>query len=477
MYLVTKDKQTAADGTVTSQQYVRSINVTAGQDAMAGSMLIQSNPSGSGAGYTGTDGEPVPFDPLTQNQRPALLLLNGDVYVGFSSHGDNDPYHGWLFAFNTTTLATDAAIDLSPDGLRAPVWMSGDGPAADAAGNIFVSTGNGTFDASAGGSDYADSVLRLDKKPGFTGHGVQGIVISDYFTPYDQAKIGYSDQDLGSGGVLLIPGTHDALTAGKDANVYIVNTRRLGGFNNKRNNIVQTDKTALAGNKAFFAPAYLNGTVYFAAANGKLQGFKLRGGRLGANPIGTSTETYGYPGASPSVSADGTANGIVWAIQRVLPAGADTGSGMPAGYTVLNAYNAATLTELYTSATDPAGGTTTSAAIKFATPTIADGHVFVGTADGVLEYGLTGTAAAARPIKVRRAASEQTSAVAKAATAGVAKVSVAVVTAARAAKPTTAVAATAAPAAVFVVGHRTITAAAVGGGFNGVDTGVTSAVG
>ncbi len=395
MYLVTKEATTAADGTVTYSQHVRSIDVTTGLDAGAGSMLIQSNLSGSGEGYTGTDDETVPFDPLTENQRPALLLTGGDVYVGYSSHGDNDPYHGWLFAFNEQSLDTDAVIDLSPDGLRAPIWMSGDGPAVDAQGNVFVSTGNGTFDAGVGGLDYGDSVLRLNKVAGEAGHGSQGLVVGDYFSPYDQATINYTDQDLGSSGVLLIPGTHEALTAGKDGNVYVVNTRNLGKFNAKRNNIVQTDKTALGGNPGDFAAAYFDKTVYFAGAGGQLEGFKLVNGKLAAKPVGTSPETYQYPGASPSVSADGTADGIVWALGRIVPASADPGSGMPAGTVVLNAYNAANLAELYTSAADTTNGANaTPPGIKFATPTIAGGHVFVGTASGVLEFGLLSAAAA-----------------------------------------------------------------------------------
>ena len=418
MYLVTKQKTTATDGTVTFQQYVRSVSVATGQDVLGGSMLIQSNLSGSGAGYTGVDDETVPFDALTENQRPALLLLNGDVYVGYASHGDVDPYHGWLFGFNAATLATDSAIDLTPDGLRGPIWMSGDGPSADAQGNIYVVTGNGTFDANAGGSDYAESVLRLTPTPGFTGHGVQGIKVNDYFTPYNQALSNYTDQDLGSSGLMLIPGTHEGLTAGKDGNVYLVNTRHLGKFNAKRNRIIQTDTTALNGGNAFFAPAYLNKTVYFAASGNPLTAFKLRNGRLMAKPLGQSSESYGF-GASPAVSANGKADGIVWAIQRVLPTGTRAGSGDPAGYAVLNAYDAATMAELYTSATDPTGGgTSTPPAIKFSTPTVADGHVFVGTATGVLVYGLTGTAtpAVARPaaalarspIATRKAATLQT---------------------------------------------------------------------
>ena len=215
------------------------------------------------------------------------------------------------------------------------------------------------------------------------------MAINDYFSPYDQAKINYTDEDLGSSSVLLVPGTHEAITAGKYGNVYVLNTNHLGKFNNKRNNIIQTDTTALGGNKAFFASAFFNKTIYFATSGGKLEGLKLKNGKLSKKPIGESSATYGYPGASPSISANGKSDGIVWAIQRVEPASATPGTGDPVGYTVLNAYDATTMKELYSSATDPAGGgTTTPPAIKFTTPTIADGHVFVGTANSVLVYGL-----------------------------------------------------------------------------------------
>ena len=388
MYFVTKLKTTAADGTVTFSQQLRAVNIATGADAFGGSTPIQYTLSGSGEGYTGTDSEMVPFDPLTENQRPALLLSHGEVYVGYSSHGDNDPYHGWLFAFNTRTLGVDAALDLSPDGLRAPIWMGGAGPSADAAGNIFVSTGNGTYDAPLGGFDYGDSVLRIDKVKGYTAEGADGLEIKDYFTPDNEAQLNLNDKDLGSGGVLLVPGTNEAITGGKDGDLYVVNQKNLGGFNLNANKIIQQDTTATDGDQIRATPAYFDGAIYLAGLGGSLVGYKLVGGKISATPIGTSAEVYANPGATPSVSANGAKNGIVWAIQRVVPASADAGSGVPAGYAVLNAYDAATMTLLYSSA-DDAGGTSTPAGIKFAVPTIADGHVFVGTADGLLEYGLT----------------------------------------------------------------------------------------
>ena len=399
LYFVTKLKQTAADGTVTFEQFINSVDVATGADKLAGSVMVQANLSGSGAGYTGTDSETVPFDALTENQRPALLLSHGDVYVGYSSHGDNDPYHGWLFAFNATTLATDAVVDLSPDGLRAPIWMGGAGPSADAAGDLFVSTGNGTYDAPLGGFDYGDSVLRIDKVNGYTAEGAQGLKVEDYFTPDNQAQLNLNDKDLGSGGVLLVPGTREAITGGKDGDLYVVNQRHLGKFHPAGNDIIQRDTTATGGDQIRATPAYFNKAIYLAGLGGALEGYKLVNGRVSAKPIGTSAQTYANPGATPSISANGTADGIVWAIQRVVPPGADAGSGMPAGYAVLNAYDATTLKLLYSSATDPAGGgTNTPPGIKFSVPTIADGHVFVGTASGVLEYGLTPTATALRVV-------------------------------------------------------------------------------
>ncbi len=389
MYFVTKLKTTAADGTVTFSQQFRAVNIATGADQFGGSVPVVENLSGSGEGYTGTDSETVPFDPLTENQRPALLLSGGEVYVGYSSHGDNDPYHGWLFAFNTRTLHVDAALDLSPDGLRAPIWMGGAGPSADAAGDLFVSTGNGTYDAPLGGYDYGDSVLRIDKVKGYTAEGADGLEIKDYFTPDNEAQLNLTDKDLGSGGVLLVPGTNEAITGGKDGDLYVVNQKNLGGFDLNANKIIQQDTTATGGDQIRATPAYFNGAIYLAGLGGNLVGYKLNGGKVAATPIGTSAETYDNPGATASVSANGAKDGIVWAIQRVVPAADDASTGMPNGYAVLNAYDAATLKELYTSATDPTSGTTTPAGIKFSVPTIADGHVFVGTATGLLVYGIT----------------------------------------------------------------------------------------
>ncbi len=186
-----------------------------------------------------------------------------------------------------------------------------------------------------------------------------------------------------------MPGTNEAVTGGKDDDLYVVNQKNLGGFNLTANKIIQQDTTATGGDQIRATPAYFDGAIYLAGLGGNLVGHKLNGGKIAAAPIGSSAETYDNPEATVSVSADRSKDGIVWAIQRVVPPADDASTGMPNGYAVLNAYNASIMAELYTSATDPTSNAATAAGIKFSVPTIADGHVLVGTASALLACGLT----------------------------------------------------------------------------------------
>jgi hypothetical protein len=353
---------------------------------------------------TSDGGSTVTFNPLTQLNRPGLLLSNGMVYIGYGSHCDDGPWHGWLFAYNASTLARTAVFISTPNGPsggQGGIWMSGSGIAADSSGNIFIATGNGSYDA----TDVGDSIVKLNGS---------ALTLSDYFTPFNQNNLQSKDFDLGSGGVLLLPDQpgahpHELIQAGKGGQeldqttslggiIYVVDRDQMtannvhfcsSNCNNTDPEIVQEIQNV--GNLPWLwaMPAYWNNTVYFwGSSNDVLKAFTLTNGQLGKSPSSSSTMSSGFPGATPSISANGNSNGIVWAIET-------DDFGPPAqtvaGPAILRAFDATNVgKELYDSSQmssrDQAGK-----AVKFAVPTIANGKVYIGTQTEVDVYGLIGS--------------------------------------------------------------------------------------
>jgi len=372
LYVVAKTKE----GTNYVQR-LHALDITTGAEKFGGPVVIQASIPGTGDGNDGNGN--VPFNALRENQRPALLLNNGVVYIGFASHGDQTPYHGWVLGYEATTLQQVMAYNDTPNGGDGGIWHSGGGPAADAAGNIYFVTGNGTFDANIGGLDYGDSVEKISPS---------GSVL-DYFTPHDQAALSAGDLDLGSGEALLLPdqgGLHPHLlvTAGKNGTIYLIDRDNMGHFNpNNDNQIVQSvvnifpnpGGSTLGGN--FSVPVYFNGFVYFAPVAGTLQAFQLNNGLLSTTPTSQSTASYAFPGGMFAISANGTTNGILWAVQRVDA----TTPG------VLHAYKATDLgIELYNS--NQAGSRDTmDIAAKFNIPLVANGKVYVASVRHLTVYG------------------------------------------------------------------------------------------
>jgi hypothetical protein len=322
---------------------------------------------------------------MHQNQRPALLLNNGVVYIGFGSHSDVQPYHGWVLGYNATTLQQTMAFNATPNGEGGGIWQSGGGLAADAAGNIYFATGNGSFSANTGGKDYSMSFVKLSPTGSVLG----------YFTPFNQAVSSSNNYDLGAAGLILLPpqpGTHPNLLmfGGKDATIYVIDRDNPGGFNaNNNNQAVQTipnifpnGTNPYPGN--YSTPVYYNGSVYFGPVADRLQSFRLTNGLLSTTPTSRSTVTYAYPGGALSISANGASNGILWAIQRIgLPEG-----GQNTAPGVLRAYDPANLaTEIYNS--NQAGTRDTmDFATKFSVPLVVNGKVFVGSDSKLTVYGL-----------------------------------------------------------------------------------------
>jgi hypothetical protein len=335
--------------------------------------VLQASVPGTGDEASGGN---VPFNALRENQRPGLLLSNGVVYIGFAAHGDQHPWHGWVLGYNATTLQRVISYNVTPNAYGGGIWQSGGGLGADSSGNIYFSTGNGAFDANAGGKDYGDSIEKLSPS---------GIVL-DYFTPFDQASLENNDFDLSSAGpVLLIdqsgPHQHLLVSASKNGTIYVIDRDNMGHFNaGNDSQIVQSLDNALphgqidTGN--FSSPVYFNGYVYFCAVNDVIRAFQFTNGLLSTAPTSQSSASYPNRGGAFAVSSNGTSNGILWAIQDNNP-----GTG------VLRAYDANNLAnELYNS--NQAGSRDAmDVAAKFNIPLVANGKVFVASNGQLTVYG------------------------------------------------------------------------------------------
>jgi concanavalin A-like lectin/glucanase superfamily protein/centrosomal CEP192-like protein len=380
LYVVAKTKEGS-----NYVQRLHALDIGTGAEKFGGPVLLQASVPGNGQGSVGGN---VPFDALRENQRPALLLSAGVVYIGFGSHGDNQPYHGWVLGYNATTLQQVMAFNVSPNGEGGGIWQANGGPAVDADGNIYFMTGNGTFDTSnTNRKNYGDSFVKISPA---------GAVV-DFFTPHDQGDIDANDFDLGAAGPMLLPdqpGTHPHLVigAGKNNTMYLVDRDNMGKFNaNNDNQIVQSlvnifpFGTPEPGN--YSQPVYFNGTVYFGPIRDNIQAFPLTNGLLATNPTSRSADLFSYPGATLAISANGASNGILWAIQRNGDCGVllTCGTAAPG---VLKAYHASNLAVLLYSSDQAGSRDTLDFATKFSVPLVANGKVFVGSMGQLTAFGL-----------------------------------------------------------------------------------------
>ena len=380
---------------------LHALDITTGNEKSFGPVVISALPNGVAGTGDGSSGGVLQFDNLTQNSRPGLLLSNGTIFIGYASHCDNGPYHGWLFAYSESSLARVAYFNTTPYGGLGGFWSSGAGLAADSSGNMFLVTGNGSFDTSNPSIDYGDSILKLSYASG-------AFTVEDYFTPYNQSSLSGGDKDLGSGGVLLLPDQpgnfpHELVEAGKQGTIYLVNrdtftTSPLHYCNGCSSDaeIVQESSAGKIGGM-WSMPAYWNNTVYFAGSGGPLTAIPLSNGTLNYSSITTSSPTFGFPGATPSISSNGTSNGIVWLIDSSQYGSPGPGPA-PA---VLHAFNATNVSsELYNSTQAGAGRDSAGNAVKFAVPTVTNGKVYVGATQELDVYGLLsgGAQVAATPL-------------------------------------------------------------------------------
>ncbi len=369
-------------------QRVHALNLATGTEQPNSPIVVSASIRGTGVG---SSGGVLNFDSMNNGlQRVALTLAGGIVYVVYGGFADTNPYHGWLLGFDEHTLLqlTNYIFNTTPNSTTAAwganageggLWMGGNGPSVDINTNLFVMVGNGIFNANTNGSEYADSFLRLST----TG----GLSVADYFTPHDQATLAANDTDLGSGGPVLLPDEagsvahpHLIVGAGKAGVIYLVDRDAMGHYNsNNDTQIVQTVSGAIGG--VFSTPAYFNHRIYYQPVGDHLKVLSISNAVLSTSVLSQSPGTIGFPGATPSVSANGTNNAIAW----VLDNGAVT-SGSPSGPTVLHAFNAYNLAqELYNS--HQAGSRdTASYAVKTTVPTIVNGKVYVGGASALSVY-------------------------------------------------------------------------------------------
>jgi len=375
IYVVAMSKDAAGD----YHQRLHALDVTTGAEEFGGPQNVQASFSGTGDNSSGGN---VVFAPGQYAERAGLLLLNGVVYTGWTSHCDIRPYTGWIMGFDQSTLAQVSVLNLTPNGNEGSVWMSGAGLAADTSGNIFVLDANGTFDTTLDANgfpsqgDFGNAFLKISTAN-------NGLAVADYFEMFNQGAENGSDEDLGSGGALVLPDLtdslghtrHFAVGAGKDSNIYVVDRDAMGKFSPSQNNIYQELQGALSGS-VFSMPAYFNNTVYYGAVGDNIKAFAVSNARLANAPASQTGNTFGYPGATPSISANGTTNAILWA--------AENGNSA-----VLHAYDATNLShELYNSNQAPGGRDQFGAGNKFITPMITNGKVYVGTTNGVGVFGL-----------------------------------------------------------------------------------------
>ena len=357
-------------------QRLHALDLTTGAELLNGPVEISASFATAGGGTT-------TFSAGQYEERAALLLANGMIYTAWTSHCDIAPYSGWIMAFAENSLAAGAVLNVAPNSNSGPaIWMSGGGPAADAAGNVYVLTANGAFETTLDANgfpqrqDYGNSFLKLATAGG-------SLTVADYFTMSNEVAESAADRDLGSGGELLLPDLKDAagtvrhlmIGAGKDGNIYVVDRDSMGKFSSAANGIWQELDAALPGG-IWSTPAYFNAHVYYGDAGSTLKSFAIANAKLSSTPQSQSPTQFSYPGTAPSISANGNANGIVWAHENSNPA-------------VLHAYDATNLAmELYNSNQAASNRDHFGAGNKYITPTVADGKVFVGTTAGVAVFGL-----------------------------------------------------------------------------------------
>ena len=372
IYVVAMSK----DGSGNYHPRLHALDATNGTELHNGPVDIAAQYPGTGDNSSGGF---VIFDPAQYKERAGLLLIGNTVYLAWASHCDFRPYTGWIMGYNASTLAQTTVLNVTPNGNEGAIWGSGAGMAADNTGNIFLLDANGVFDTTLNSSgfpengDYGNAFLHLTTKG--------GLAVADYFEMYNEQSENNFDTDLGSGGTLLVSEKDKtgkvwqlAVGAGKDSNLYVIDRTNMGKFNTKSNNIYQELAGALPGG-IWSMPAAFNNNLYYGPVSSPILKFQFMNAKLHTTATAKTSNSFAYPGATPSISANAGQNAIVWASENTNPA-------------VLHAYNAQSLVELYNTNQAANDRDHFGAGNKYITPMIANGKVYVGTTNGVGVFGL-----------------------------------------------------------------------------------------
>jgi len=357
---------------------LNALDLTTGAQLLGGPTTIQATYPGTGEGSSGNT---VTFAPGQYAERTGLLEFNGGIYTAWTSHCDSGPYTGWIMGYSASTLQQTSVLNVTPNGSKGAIWMSGAGLAATPT-RIFLLDGNGTFDTNLDSNgfpsqnDFGNGFLSLNF--GSTGQ----LQVADFYATDTTVKQSGSDTDLGSGGALILPTLKDsngvghylAVGAGKDGNIYLVNRTNMGKYHPNGGYIYQVLSGALP-HGVWSAPAYFNGSLYYGGQNDYIRQFSIANAQLVSIPASHTSITFGYPGAIPSISANGVKNDILWVVRQGTPS-------------VLRAYNAGDLTNEYYDSSQAGTRDQFGTAAHFVTPTIANGYVYVGTTTGVAVFGL-----------------------------------------------------------------------------------------
>jgi hypothetical protein len=380
LYVVSKGK--TASGTMV--QYLHALDVGTLAEKFGGPTLITASSAGTGLGGTGST---VPFNTVIEFQRPALLLENSHVIIGWAGHCDASTWHGWVMSYSASTLAQEAVFNVSPNGYGGAVWMSGGGIAADANGNLYFPTGNGTWN---GTTDFSNSIVKLGPPSGGQ------FPVLDYFTPWNQAALASGDYDVSSGGLVLLPplasGQQLLAQQGKFGSLVLLQANNLGKYcpnltpacNGSDSNTV-LELVGLGG--VWGSPAYWNGNFYIVPANSPISAYSFNAansGTLSLSPTSTSSQSFAYAAPTPAISANGSTNGILWALDG-------SAYNSTCGTTGVNclglfAYDATNLNNLLYSSAQSANDSP-GVTVKYTVPVIANGKVYVGTQSGLSVYG------------------------------------------------------------------------------------------
>ncbi len=362
----------------TYHQRLHALDLATGAELFGGPVDIQAKYPGTG---DNSQNGFVVFDPHQYAERAGLLEVGGSIYLAFTSHCDQRPYTGWIMQYSAADLSQISVLDVTPNGNEGAIWQAGDGIAADSDGYLYFLDGNGTFDTTLDSNgfpikgDYGNAIVKLSTSG--------GLAVADYFNTFNTVQESNSDTDLGSGGALVLPDlsvsankkVHLVIGAGKDGNIYVASRDNMGKWNPNNNNNLYQQLTGALPNGAWSMPAYFYNTVYFGGVSDHIKAYPIVSGRLAASPSSQTSKTFTYPGTTPSISANFTRDGILWAVENTSPA-------------VLHAYNAFDLTQELYNSNQQGSRDQFGPGNKFITPMIANGRVYVGTQTGVAVFGL-----------------------------------------------------------------------------------------